>query len=216
MDPATGMMFAGGSNLAAGGIDYASARATNRASERIAREDRAFQERMSNTQYQRAADDLEKAGLNRILALGSGAGTPGGRGAGLNAPTLGNAIKNSVSSAMEYERLSKDLDQADSTIGLQKASKDAAISKMKLDDTTAKNVTATNANIREENKRLKEINKLTKEQVKNEIETLKTDRQFIKSDSWLRRVRNLFEAGSSALDVKEQMRGGKNAKRRYR
>lgn len=37
-----------------------------------------FQEDMSSTQYQRAAKDLEAAGLNRVLALGNPASSPGG------------------------------------------------------------------------------------------------------------------------------------------
>lgn len=41
-----------------------------------ARDARHFEANMSSTAYQRAAVDLEKAGLNRILALGSPASTP--------------------------------------------------------------------------------------------------------------------------------------------
>jgi hypothetical protein len=51
----------------------------------LARENRNWQERMSNTAYQRAAHDLDKAGLNRIMAFGSPATTPGG-----NVATVGN------------------------------------------------------------------------------------------------------------------------------
>jgi len=50
----------------------------NRTNLEIARENRAWQEKMSNTANQRAAKDLEAAGLNRILAMGKPATTPSG------------------------------------------------------------------------------------------------------------------------------------------
>lgn len=49
-----------------------------RSSERMARQQMDFQERMSNTAFTRAAHDLNRAGLNRVLAIGSPASTPGG------------------------------------------------------------------------------------------------------------------------------------------
>jgi len=81
---------------------------------------RAWQERMSSSAYQRASTDLEKAGLNRILALGSPASSPGGSAAsGVMAETT-NLADSAVNSALGATRLKKDLQLAREDISKKK------------------------------------------------------------------------------------------------
>ncbi len=80
------------------------ARDRNREQRQLAQAQMAFQERMSSTAFQRSAADLEKAGLNRILALGKPASSPGGA----MAPIM-DELTPAVSTALQSKRLSEDV-----------------------------------------------------------------------------------------------------------
>lgn len=112
----------------------------------MARENMAFQERMSNTAYQRAMEDMRKAGLNPMLAFSQGGANAPGGAAGNTSPASGvgarveSEVGAAVSSAMEFARFKREMGQADSNIALNKALEEAAMARRDLDRNSAKKV----------------------------------------------------------------------------
>jgi len=102
MDPLSiGMAGAGIASGVVGGIMNSNdQKRANEMNERIAREQMAFQERMSNSAHQREVADLRAAGLNPILSAtgGSGASSPGGSSATMLSPRTGDMLKDSINS----------------------------------------------------------------------------------------------------------------------
>jgi len=103
---------------ASAGLNAYGTHSTNKANQRMSREQMRFQERMSSTAYQRAMADMAAAGLNPILAYShGGASTPSGSTATMQ-NVVGSAANSALDTARGYAEV-KNLQEQNRVLGSQ-------------------------------------------------------------------------------------------------
>lgn len=100
-------MSDGVGSLVSAGLNFLGAKDTNETNMALGREQMAFQERMSSSAYQRAVADMQKAGLNPMLAYSQGgASSPVG-----SMPQVQNAMGAALSGAAQAASVMQGLQQ---------------------------------------------------------------------------------------------------------
>lgn len=92
------------------------AKETNAFNAAEAQKNRDFQANMSNTAHQREVNDLEKAGLNPLLAINGGASSPGGATASGNMTSVQSELGAGIASALQTKTVKLAIDKQEEEI----------------------------------------------------------------------------------------------------
>ena len=205
------------------------AQAANQASAEQASRQMDFQERMRATQYQTAIEDMQKAGLNPMLAYQQGgAGTPSGAMGQVSTAKVGNAIGSALQGYQAMAMNNADLDLKDATTKGTTAQtikteadtiKTAAdigytLENTKLNQQQQKNLEEALVKITQEIANLRASERLTTAQTKNVQENIAPS----PDPFWYRDTKRMFNKGKQAIDstIEKSYKSGKDwAKQKY-
>lgn len=181
---------------------------TNAANFQESARNRDFQERMSNSAYQRAVSDMRAAGLNPALAYqNGGASTPSGSTASASAPRKGDIGAGLFNTAKTIATEGAALQNTSSQTELNKAQTSVAEVNAQKIGATAKETEANTSLIKQNVEKAKHETKVAKAQARiKEAEapvaeaTSAIDKKAAVYDGIMRRVQQVFGMGSSAFN----------------